>query len=133
MWQRFGIESREGLSRRQRNAEGSWAVDPLRGESGRSTTNALQLNCRSQFRNFKRRKASWRVGQQSSPNSSIQNRLRISDYRRLLATANFEVLREVNVSGKSEDLQLVQLAPQFRNYTTADQLVTSSWITARPN
>jgi hypothetical protein len=31
-----------------------------------------------------------------------QNRLRISDYRRLLATANFEVLREVNVSGKSE-------------------------------
>jgi hypothetical protein len=61
-----------------------------------------------------------------------QNRLRISDYRRLLRAAGFEVVHERNTAGDREDLRRVPLAPRFRSYPEEDLLVTRSWMTARP-
>jgi len=61
-----------------------------------------------------------------------QNRLRISDYRQLLAAAQFQVVQETNGLGSLEDLQRVPLAPRFQNYAQEDLLVLSSWLAARP-
>lgn len=61
-----------------------------------------------------------------------QNRLRVSDYRRLLKAAGFEVVQERNTVGRLEDLRRTTLAPRFRSYADEDLLVTRSWMTARP-
>ncbi len=60
-----------------------------------------------------------------------QNRLRISDYRRLLANAGFELVREESSRGREEDLARVSLAPEFRNYAREDLLVLHSFLTAK--
>jgi hypothetical protein len=60
-----------------------------------------------------------------------QNRLRISDYRTLLNDAGFQVVREENVSGKSEDLKGVKLAPEFHGYRNEDLIVLHSFLLAR--
>jgi len=61
-----------------------------------------------------------------------QNRLRISDYRELIAAAGFEITKELDTSGKEEDLKTIQLSPEFRHYTKKDLLVIISWIVAKP-
>jgi hypothetical protein len=61
------------------------------------------------------------------------NRLRISDYRRLLAEAGYQITKEENTSGSREDLRKVPLAPEFRGYSEADLLVLLSWVVAKPN
>jgi len=61
-----------------------------------------------------------------------QNRLRISDYRALLAKAGFVVCKETNTPGAIEDLRKVRLAPEFRNYAQEDLLVLFSWLVAKP-
>jgi hypothetical protein len=60
------------------------------------------------------------------------NRLRISDYRALFREAGFEVAKEINTSGASNDLEKVRLAPEFQNYSTDDLLVLTSWLVAKP-
>ena len=58
-------------------------------------------------------------------------RLRIRDYREILADAGYEILLESNTSGPPEDLKKIELAPEFRNYSQEDLLVLASWIAAR--
>jgi hypothetical protein len=60
-----------------------------------------------------------------------QNRLRISDYRKLLAETGFDLVREESTSGKKEDLERVTLAPEFRHYSREDLLVLHSFLTAK--
>jgi hypothetical protein len=60
------------------------------------------------------------------------NRLRISDYRRLLAQAGFEIVEETNTKGRAEDLRKIELAPEFHQYAEEDLLVLTSWLSARP-
>jgi hypothetical protein len=60
-----------------------------------------------------------------------QNRLRISDYRRLLTEAGFELVREESTSGKPDDLLRVPLAPEFGHYSREDLLVLHSFLTAK--
>jgi hypothetical protein len=60
-----------------------------------------------------------------------QNRLRISDYRRLLDETGFELCREESVSGSPVDLAKVKLAAEFEGYSEADLLVLHSFLTAR--
>jgi len=62
-----------------------------------------------------------------------QNRLRISDYRKLLGETGYEITRELNTSGSSEDLQRFPLAPEFQGYSKADLVVLTSWLVARPH
>ncbi len=61
------------------------------------------------------------------------NRLRISDYRRLLSDAGFSLVREDSQSGLPADLGKVRLAPEFSDYAQADLLVTRSWMVATPS
>jgi hypothetical protein len=61
-----------------------------------------------------------------------QNRLRISDYRALFSEAGYQITHESNSSGSPADLQSIQLAPEFQNYSTADLLVLISWLVAKP-
>jgi hypothetical protein len=60
-----------------------------------------------------------------------KNRLRISDYRDLLADAGYEITKELNTSGSASDLKRVPLAPAFRAYSQTDLLVLRSWLVAR--
>jgi len=60
-----------------------------------------------------------------------QNRLRISDYRQIITTAGFQILREESVSGAPEMLGRVNLARDFQHYRPEDLLVLHSFLTAR--
>jgi hypothetical protein len=59
-----------------------------------------------------------------------QNRLRISDYRRIHAATGFGILAEDNLAGSSEQLSSIRLAKQFRRYSPADLAVVRSWMIA---
>jgi hypothetical protein len=59
-----------------------------------------------------------------------QNRLRICDYRELLAEAGFRITSEESQPGSAEELARVPLAPEFRHYREQDLLVLHSYITA---
>lgn len=52
-----------------------------------------------------------------------QNRLRVSDYRKLNRAAGFEVKREDNTSLAASELGQIALAPEFRHYAKEDLLV----------
>ncbi len=67
-------------------------------------------------------------------NNSIQyqNRLRISDYRRLHVDAGFRIVREDVNPGSIDALRQVPLAEVFRGYALEDLAVTSAWIVSRP-
>jgi SAM-dependent methyltransferase len=60
-----------------------------------------------------------------------QNRMRISDFRKLLAESGFDVIREETDSGKPAELDSITLAPEFRGYPREDLLVLHSFLTAR--
>jgi len=60
-----------------------------------------------------------------------QSRLRISDYRELLAQEGFAIAAEENISGDPADLAKVKLAPEFAGYSEADLLVIHSFLVAR--
>jgi hypothetical protein len=60
------------------------------------------------------------------------NRLRISDYRVLLAETGFKITSEINTFGSPADLERIQLAPEFQHYSREDLLVLYSWIAAKP-
>jgi hypothetical protein len=59
------------------------------------------------------------------------NRLRISDYRALIAQAGFEVFREVDDSRPAEELAKIRLAPEFQDRSREDLLVASAWVAAK--
>ena len=55
-----------------------------------------------------------------------QNRLRINEHRLLLEKTGFELLDEQNRIGNLSDLQSINLADCFANFSTDDILVTHS-------
>jgi hypothetical protein len=59
-----------------------------------------------------------------------QNRLRLSDYRRIIEQAGFAVIAEEEERGVHEELVRVSLARRFRDYAFEDLLVLRTWITA---
>ncbi len=61
-----------------------------------------------------------------------QNRMRISDYRKLIVETGYEIAKENSVSGSPEDLRKIRLAPEFLNYSEQDLLVLHSWLVAKP-
>jgi SAM-dependent methyltransferase len=74
----------------------------------------------------------WRLA-----NSSLhyQNRLRASDYRRLLDEAGFELVADEAMEPTEADLELLAelpLAPRFRSYTLRDLGVKALALVARP-
>jgi hypothetical protein len=62
-----------------------------------------------------------------------QNRMRISDFRKLFAESGFEIIREESDSGRPAELDSITLAPEFRGYRCEDLLVLHSFLTARKN
>jgi hypothetical protein len=59
-----------------------------------------------------------------------QNRLRASDYRRLVEQAGFRVVALESARGAASELAAVNLAAPFRHYGEADLLALRSWLTA---
>jgi hypothetical protein len=62
-----------------------------------------------------------------------QNRLLISDFRRLMKEAGFEIAHEENILGSAAELAKVKLAPEFQKYRQEDLLVMESLFTAKLN
>ena len=61
-----------------------------------------------------------------------QNRLRISDYRRAICEAGFDIFVEESVNGSESDLASIRLATEFKHYDQRDLLVIFSWLVGRP-
>ena len=61
-----------------------------------------------------------------------QNRLRVSDYRRIHAEAGWQLMAEENTSAPVETLRSVPLAPEFRHYREEDLAVYGTWMSSRP-
>jgi hypothetical protein len=60
-----------------------------------------------------------------------QNRLRLPDYRKMIAEFDFDIVTEDNRLGARSDLEKFPLAPQFSRYRTEDLLIIESFVTAR--
>jgi predicted SAM-dependent methyltransferase len=60
-----------------------------------------------------------------------QNRLRHSDYLKVLDDAVCEVLHEEKIRGRPEDLRRQRISREFEAYDVDDLLVLESWIVAR--
>ncbi len=60
-----------------------------------------------------------------------QNRLRISEYRRLHESAGWTIKAEENVQGSLDDFRKVQLAKDFQGYSQEDLLTLWSWLTSQ--
>lgn len=60
-----------------------------------------------------------------------QNRLRHSDYLRLVEEAGFEVLADESRPGPDADFAKVRPAPEFRGYAEDDLRIVDMWIAAR--
>lgn len=58
-----------------------------------------------------------------------QNRLRASDYRRIIEQAGFDLVSEERAQGSIEELRRLELAPRFRGYADDDLLVLRCWFT----
>lgn len=67
-------------------------------------------------------------------NNSIQyqNRLRISDYRRIHEEAGWSLLDEESTRRPLDELRSVPLAKEFAGYSEQDLSVYASWTVARP-
>jgi hypothetical protein len=59
-----------------------------------------------------------------------QNRLRVSDYRRIVQEAGFRVVAEDAERGPAEALEQITLAPRFRSYPRDELAVVRCWLTA---
>ena len=60
-----------------------------------------------------------------------QNRLRLSDYRRLHEDAGWQVVLEQPTRGAREQLARVPMAPAFRRYSEEDLTTFESWMVSR--
>ena len=81
----------------------------------------------SEFNYLRYSERAWRV---FNNRLQHQNRLRLSDYRRILEEAGFALIAEEAERGAPADLGRVRLAPPFRGYAFDDLLVLRTWITA---
>lgn len=61
-----------------------------------------------------------------------QNRLRVSDYRRIHQEAGFVIHIEENVTAPDEQIARIQVAPQFAHYSHDELIVTASWMVSVP-
>jgi hypothetical protein len=59
------------------------------------------------------------------------NRLRLSDYRSLITSAGFEIVREFNTSAPPEELDRIKLAREFEKFSREDLLVLTSRLICR--
>jgi hypothetical protein len=59
-----------------------------------------------------------------------QNRLRLSDYRRLIEDAGFQVVAENAERGSMSELKATKLAQRFRGYPLEELIVLRCWLTA---
>lgn len=57
-------------------------------------------------------------------------RLRLPEYRRLVAESGWRIADETNTVGTVEDLDRVPLADEFKQYSREDLLVLRSWLIA---
>lgn len=62
----------------------------------------------------------------------FQNRLRITDHRKIHEGAGFAILGEYNVQGSEAALDSVRLAGEFRDYPREDLRVTQGWLFSVP-
>jgi hypothetical protein len=60
-----------------------------------------------------------------------QNRLRHSDYLRLVDEAGFDLLLDDSRTGPDAAFSAVRLAPEFRRYAEDDLRVIDMWVAAR--
>ena len=60
-----------------------------------------------------------------------QNRLRICDYRTLLAATGFEIVEENNQTGPKDVLAQMCIAKEFEDYNLEDLAVSRSWLVSR--
>ncbi len=61
-----------------------------------------------------------------------QNRLRLSDYRRIHQLARFEILWEENEKGSPKDLERIRIAKEFHRYSKEELLVVITWMVSTP-
>lgn len=61
---------------------------------------------------------------------ALHNRMRISEYRKLLCQSGFMLVNEEIVNGSLADLQKLRLAPEFQKFSTEDLLAIDSMIVA---
>jgi hypothetical protein len=59
-----------------------------------------------------------------------QNRLRVSDYRRIVEDAGFRIVAEELGRGPVEELNHVKLAAPFRRYPSEELIALRCWLTA---
>jgi hypothetical protein len=59
-----------------------------------------------------------------------QNRLRISDYRKIHQATGWKILNEQHNQGSSKELKSIALAKEFQHYPEDELLTLSSWIVA---
>lgn len=57
-----------------------------------------------------------------------QNRLRVSDFRRIHADTGFKILSEHNNKGSEVDLDSIRVAEEFRNLSREELIVVDSWM-----
>ena len=81
----------------------------------------------SPFNHLKYTERQWRW--RSSP-LIWQNRIRLSDYRRLLKETGFTIKSEDNTFGTKAELERVKLSPEFQHYSLEDLLVLHSLLVA---
>jgi SAM-dependent methyltransferase len=60
------------------------------------------------------------------------NRLRISDFQRMVCEAGFRIVEESMVRGDEADLTRVPLAEEFRAYPADDLLALDAWLVCTP-
>lgn len=61
-----------------------------------------------------------------------QNRLRISDYRKIFAAAGFRILEENNTTAGEAELAGLRIAPEFAERSREDLLTAASFLIATP-
>jgi hypothetical protein len=57
-----------------------------------------------------------------------QSRLRINDYREIIKKTGWQIVDEKNELGSLEELNKINLAPEFQKYSADDLLVLFSWM-----
>lgn len=62
-----------------------------------------------------------------------QNRLRISDHRRIHQAAGFKIVYEINEKGSPEELECMTISEEFRRHSNEELLVFGSWMVSTRN
>jgi len=71
--------------------------------------------------------AAWRWVESPFEN---QNRLRLSDYRRIFEETGFSIVREENETAERKELERVPVHAEFSSYDEESLLTISTWLTA---